>query len=121
MDPVPTALLGHAAIVTQDEAVLKVAEGHVDFARTSMGTTAASGLRKHLQAPLRAVLPERLPEEAEHGYTIQRDEAKVGRNDPCPCGSGKKYKRCCASGGSTSRPPVAPREEVSPYRRTMTS
>lgn len=22
--------------------------------------------------------------------------AKVGRNDPCPCGSGKKYKRCCA-------------------------
>jgi uncharacterized protein YecA (UPF0149 family) len=22
---------------------------------------------------------------------------KVGRNDPCPCGSGKKYKRCCGS------------------------
>lgn len=22
-------------------------------------------------------------------------EMKVGRNDPCPCGSGKKYKRCC--------------------------
>ena len=26
--------------------------------------------------------------------TIRRAEAKVGRNDPCPCGSGKKYKRC---------------------------
>ncbi len=25
-----------------------------------------------------------------------RDEDKVGRNDPCPCGSGKKYKKCCA-------------------------
>lgn len=24
-----------------------------------------------------------------------RDEAKVGRNDPCPCGSGKKFKKCC--------------------------
>ncbi|MEC7460431.1 MAG: SEC-C metal-binding domain-containing protein, partial [Pseudomonadota bacterium] len=24
-----------------------------------------------------------------------RDVAKVGRNDPCPCGSGKKYKLCC--------------------------
>ena len=24
-----------------------------------------------------------------------RDEQKVGRNDPCPCGSGKKYKKCC--------------------------
>lgn len=26
--------------------------------------------------------------------TIKRQEVKVGRNDPCPCGSGKKYKRC---------------------------
>lgn len=23
-------------------------------------------------------------------------QVKVGRNEPCPCGSGKKYKRCCA-------------------------
>lgn len=27
--------------------------------------------------------------------TIKRDSPKVGRNDPCPCGSGKKYKKCC--------------------------
>ena len=27
--------------------------------------------------------------------TVKRDEPKVGRNDPCPCGSGKKYKKCC--------------------------
>ncbi len=27
--------------------------------------------------------------------TYRRDSAKVGRNDPCPCGSGKKYKNCC--------------------------
>ena len=27
--------------------------------------------------------------------TVKRDGAKVGRNDPCPCGSGKKYKKCC--------------------------
>jgi uncharacterized protein YecA (UPF0149 family) len=26
--------------------------------------------------------------------TLQRDGEKVGRNDPCPCGSGKKYKKC---------------------------
>jgi SWIM/SEC-C metal-binding protein len=25
---------------------------------------------------------------------------KVGRNDPCPCGSGKKYKKCCGAEGS---------------------
>jgi preprotein translocase subunit SecA len=26
---------------------------------------------------------------------IKLEEPKVGRNDPCPCGSGKKYKKCC--------------------------
>lgn len=27
-----------------------------------------------------------------------RNMPRVGRNDPCPCGSGKKYKKCCAGG-----------------------
>ena len=27
--------------------------------------------------------------------TVVREGAKIGRNDPCPCGSGKKYKKCC--------------------------
>ncbi|MFA5243649.1 MAG: UPF0149 family protein [Sulfuricella sp.] len=27
--------------------------------------------------------------------TIRREAPKVGRNDPCPCGSGKKFKQCC--------------------------
>ena len=27
--------------------------------------------------------------------TIVRHDERVGRNDPCPCGSGKKYKKCC--------------------------
>lgn len=29
------------------------------------------------------------------GETVHRTLAKVGRNDPCPCGSGKKFKKCC--------------------------
>jgi preprotein translocase subunit SecA len=29
--------------------------------------------------------------------TIRRETAKVGRNEPCPCGSGKKYKKCCGA------------------------
>ena len=34
-------------------------------------------------------------EEAEAGQQpAVRDERKVGRNEPCPCGSGKKYKQC---------------------------
>ncbi len=29
--------------------------------------------------------------------TYRRPEPKIGRNDPCPCGSGKKHKKCCAA------------------------
>lgn len=31
------------------------------------------------------------------GATVRREEPKIGRNDLCPCGSGKKYKQCCGS------------------------
>lgn len=34
-------------------------------------------------------------EEEEKKKPVRRQEKKVGRNDPCPCGSGKKYKKCC--------------------------
>lgn len=32
---------------------------------------------------------------AASGGTYRRETKKIGRNDPCPCGSGKKYKKCC--------------------------
>ena len=35
------------------------------------------------------------PKEGGIDKTIRNEEPKVGRNDPCPCGSGKKYKNCC--------------------------
>jgi hypothetical protein len=34
--------------------------------------------------------------------------SKIGRNQPCPCGSGKKYKKCCASLNPPSRPSAPP-------------
>ncbi|MCX7016215.1 MAG: SEC-C metal-binding domain-containing protein [Candidatus Sumerlaeota bacterium] len=33
------------------------------------------------------------------GVTYRREAPKVGRNEPCPCGSGKKYKHCCGAAG----------------------
>ncbi len=33
--------------------------------------------------------------QSERQHTIKREQPKVGRNDPCPCGSGKKFKHCC--------------------------
>ena len=48
-------------------------------------TPAALALYQYWMAnPLPVVVPQPV-----------RNEAKVGRNDPCPCGSGKKYKQCC--------------------------
>lgn len=35
----------------------------------------------------------RAPEQA----TVRRNDGRVGRNDPCPCGSGRKYKKCCGA------------------------
>jgi preprotein translocase subunit SecA len=34
--------------------------------------------------------------------TMVRKTEKVGRNDPCPCGSGKKYKKCCGAPASVA-------------------
>ena len=39
----------------------------------------------------------------DHPHTPQpyvRDQPKVGRNEPCVCGSGKKFKKCCGSPGA---------------------
>jgi hypothetical protein len=42
------------------------------------------------------LLPEHRPRTVVGGtYTVRRPVAKLGRNDPCHCGSGKKYKKCC--------------------------
>ena len=37
---------------------------------------------------------KKLYKEQKESTTIRKGK-KVGRNDPCPCGSGKKYKKCC--------------------------
>ena len=41
-------------------------------------------------------MPEEAPAEQDDvQITFHRTVPKVGRNDDCPCGSGKKYKKCC--------------------------
>ncbi|VHO02136.1 SEC-C metal-binding domain-containing protein [Candidatus Rhabdochlamydia sp. T3358] len=53
---------------------------------------------------------------------------KTGRNDPCPCGSGKKFKKCCESKGTTKalspervslqQPPTSSGKVSSLFQRT---
>lgn len=38
-----------------------------------------------------------LYKEQKRSQTVVNEGPKIGRNDPCPCGSGKKYKKCCGA------------------------
>jgi len=67
-------------------------------------------LRTLFRLQLMKQAPEQMPKQKKktmnlsHGdggsgpVTVRRKEKKVGRNEPCPCGSGKKYKKCCGAG-----------------------
>ncbi len=48
--------------------------------------------------PMQAMPQEIQPSVLPPGVTLRRELPKVGRNDPCPCGSGKKFKQCCGRG-----------------------
>ncbi|RQO35827.1 YecA family protein [Herminiimonas sp. KBW02] len=43
-----------------------------------------------------------LPHRKSAVKTVQREEPKIGRNDDCSCGSGKKYKKCCGAANADS-------------------
>ena len=61
--------------------------------RRSAGSRAQVPQSDPFGAP-RAQQPPRVGGDDAAVKTVRRDEPKVGRNDPCPCGSGKKYKKC---------------------------
>ncbi len=56
-----------------------------------MAAARAGGGDAGTEAAMQAALNEK-------GTPVKRDQPKVGRNDPCPCGSGKKYKKCHGAG-----------------------
>ena len=50
------------------------------------------------RAPVGAPPPGmELPQAPKPAAPVRNEEPKVGRNDPCPCGSGRKYKKCCGA------------------------
>lgn len=59
-------------------------------------------LAKHIQASVASIYRFWLPYrqaiyELQRARTVTRGHPKVGRNDPCPCRSGKKFKKCCGA------------------------
>ena len=81
-------ILSHLQIKRQDEAELIEQKRREEAERQQLAF-------QHAQA---SALPEAEQESAQQAEVPQqpmvRDTPKVGRNDPCPCGSGKKYKQC---------------------------
>lgn len=80
------------------------------------GTGTSGGITA--RATLRAPAPQRPVVERRHLAAVPTPGAKVGRNDPCPCGSGKKYKKCC---GDVAPSPPRPAAEHDLDARLITA
>lgn len=82
----PIGLLGEDAFSAEQEALTKTTEQRAALA----AEIGASLLHIHaFWLPVRQAINER--------QSAQRMSTKVGRNEPCPCGSGKKFKKCCGA------------------------
>lgn len=95
MDRIKTEVLGNLFRTTtvRPEDFNRVLRG----IQTSRPDT-LSGLAEDGGASLAPAANEPRPE-IQIPKTVKREMPKVGRNDPCPCGSGKKYKQCCGKAG----------------------
>ena len=80
-------------------------------------------LQREIRRDLEKASIDRLPEDAvfsQWPVTVRRTVPKVGRNDPCPCGSGKKYKKCCEEKDAerAADPSPVPGVTMAEYRTT---
>jgi hypothetical protein len=95
LDPEARTLVGLAALEVGDPDVLEVAHECARGVDGPGGRRLRRDVLRRFRAPLREALPEDAPVERFAGFTVRREEPRVGRNEPCPCGSGRKYKKCC--------------------------
>ncbi|WP_421261720.1 preprotein translocase subunit SecA [Aeromonas jandaei] len=73
---------------------VQVQERDVEAMEEQQRQQAESAPRTYTHAAAENQLADEEESAAEGHTTFVRDEQKIGRNDPCPCGSGKKYKHC---------------------------
>ncbi len=89
------ALLHAAAHLLDDKDLWGILDPESSPEIRRLGEQSAQSIIHNLEKPVLDTIPELPPPVVLQGGTIQRAVARVGRNEPCPCGSGKKYKRCC--------------------------
>ena len=67
--------------------------------KRKLGALARRALSKEeAEAEEQAVAAAKAEREKDPDKYRLKADAQVGRNDPCPCGSGKKFKKCCGAG-----------------------
>ncbi len=76
-----------------EERIEREAELRAERARAQHAEFASAALAETEEEPAETAAPAPAPDAAAH-QPFRRFQEKVGRNDPCPCGSGKKYKQC---------------------------
>jgi preprotein translocase subunit SecA len=87
---VTTYLFNGKIVLSDSSEVKKAREQKTDFSKTK----ASHAAETEQQAAQRKAAESAGQREQQIVETVVREQPKVGRNDPCPCGSGKKYKRC---------------------------
>jgi hypothetical protein len=104
--------LGGAVVRIGDPDLSSLAASHVHRARRGKKTIEEAIAAAHA-APLDA-LSDVDGARLSTGFTVRHETPSLGRNDPCPCGSGKKYKKCHALSESGAAPAssAAPRVDA---------
>ncbi|NMD99136.1 preprotein translocase subunit SecA [Selenomonas bovis] len=88
------SLMYHVSIVTPEQQQAMQAEAQKRRAEQEIEKQRGQ-LQDHLRSAQASHGDEVSAAEAQKKAPVTADGKKVGRNDPCPCGSGKKYKNCC--------------------------
>ncbi len=95
-NPIVDLQLAVLSELLQDEGLFEVLEAAgIPPAPGVLKDNFISGLIDPVRHSPMGIVPEQPGPTVHSGYTMRRAVARIGRNDPCPCGSGKKYKKCC--------------------------
>lgn len=90
-------LLGTVIQRAADSHLTAVGQEWVDLAGRSNAEEISKFWLEGWTQPVLEILPETEPPRVVAGYTVRKAQERPGRNDPCHCGSGKKYKKCHAT------------------------
>jgi len=95
----PRRFLGDEDYLSQ---VPEIVRGYADYLKENYSLIDPDGFekvlndmdKKFVKAVGKVKKADRIPKD-DTSNQLKSDGGKLGRNDPCPCGSGKKYKKCC--------------------------